>query len=658
MTAPTRNEWNDATAERLAEAVGSLAGTRDLARACAVALEAAIDLTGAAGGEVVTVDGEGSMVPRVRRGEDRGERPPRVSELVSAGRVLGRLLLWGGSGDDHPALRVLGTQLGQVLGNLWMEQHAERQRARTTRFAEAVRALRDVHPTEQAVMRMLEEARRLVDAAAAALVTGIPGDPGPTVSLGLEPAMERELSVLMAGEPALALDAGRGWAGPVAPGSPLRGAGMTGWAVVPVGQPSERIGALAVVTRSARGVPQDDLELLLGLADHATTALGAAALRERLEDLATVDAGTRFFNGRYFTTRLEQEAHRALRTGDTLSLLVVGVDGLDRLRDTAGAGEAEKAVQALADFMVPRLRATDIGCRTAPDELAVILPSAAGLDAYLVGERLRAGFAPDASLGWGVSLSLGVATFPDPAGTSDQLDAFAHAALGFARRSGGDRVFLYEREVAAALEAEDRRGRVVEESLLTTISALAVAVDERHPTTRAHSTNVARVAALLAEELGLPRDRVEDVRLAGLLHDVGKIGVTDELLVRPGPLTEDEWDEIRQHPEIGYRMLSAPRLREVREWVRLHHERPDGAGYPLGLRGEQIPLEARIVSVANALDAMTGDRPYRPGIPFAQAVQTIAAGAGTQFDAGVVDVLLRLAARGENELRPETDDPE
>lgn len=656
MTARTRSEWNDATAERLAEAVGALANERDLERVCAIALEAALDLTGAAGGEVVTIDDAGGMAPRGRAGAERGDRAPHVCELCSAGRPFGRLILWGEGVGEHPALRVLCSQLGQVLANLWMEASVARQRGRARRFAEAVRALRDVHPTEQAVLRLLEESQRLVSAAASSLVTGLPGDPGPTVSVGLEPALEREVAGLIGGAPAPSLDAGRGWAGPVPSGSPLRAAGMVGYAVVPVGQPRERIGALAVLTRHQKGLPQDELDALVSLADHATTALGAAALRERLDDLATVDPSTRFFNGRYFGTRLEQEAHRALRNGDTLSLVVVGIDGLDQLRAASGGAAAERVVGALADFMVPRLRATDIGCRTAPDELSVILPSAAGLDAYLVGERIRAGFSPDASLGFGVSLSVGVATFPDPAGTADQLDSFAHTALKFARRSGGDRVFLYDREVAESLDAEDRRERQVEESLLTTITALASAVDERHPTTRRHSRNVARIAALLAEEIGLPRDRVEDIRLAGLLHDVGKIGVTDELLVRPGPLTPDEWVEVRQHPEIGYRMLSAPRLREVREWVRLHHERPDGTGYPLGLAAGNIPIEASIVAVANALDAMTCDRPYRQAIPFEDAVARIDAGSGTQFDPAVVAVLLRLTERGETGVRPDTGD--
>ncbi|HWH15379.1 MAG TPA: HD domain-containing phosphohydrolase [Miltoncostaeaceae bacterium] len=646
MGTGTRSSWNEQAAERLADAVAALANERDVDRVCALALEAALAISGAAGGEVVAADENGVTAPRARAGEERGQRPPEVTELTTGGRTLGRLVVWGDRPAGAPALRVLAAQLSQVLANLLMEGAVARQRGRARRFAEAVRALRDAHPTETAVLRVLEEARRLVGGVAAALVTGLPHDPGPTVSLGLEPSLEREVAGLV---PAAAgpLGDGHGWAGPVPPGTPLRAAGMCALAIVPVGDPRERIGALCVLTAGPGALATDELETLLSLADHATTALGAAALRERLEDLATVDPATRFFNARYFRTRLEQESHRALRNGDTLSLLVVGLDGLAQVRAASGHAEAERAVSALAEFMVPRLRATDVGCRVGTDELAVILPSAAGLEAYLVAERIRAGFAPDAALGFGVSLSVGVASFPDPAGTADQLEAFAQAALGYARRAGGDHVFLYDREIAAGIEEEDRRERVAADAMLTTMSALAAAVDERHPSTRDHSRNVARVAALLAAELGLPGDRVEDVRLAGLLHDVGKVGVSEELLTRAGPLTAEEWAEVRQHPEIGYRMLSGPRMRGVREWIRHHHERPDGAGYPAGLRGDAIPLEARILSVANALDAMTGDRPYRPGVALEDALCAIDEAAGAQFDPAVVEVLLRLVARGE-----------
>lgn len=646
MNPRTSSDLDGSTEQVLADLGHVLAAGSDVPAVAMAALSAAVAISGAAGGEVVTVDDATTMVPRATLGGPRGGAPAVTTELPGPDGALGRITLWGDPAPAHPAVPVIAAQLGLAVRAMMNEREAVRRRDHTRRLAHAVRALRDVHPTEQAVLALLREAQAMTTSAASALITGLPGDPGPVVSLGLDPVLEPALAGLMTADAAVVLDAGQAFTAGLPGGSPLA-AVAGGYAAVPVGGPVERIGTLVVLTAAPSGLSPDLLDPLLGLADHATTALGAAALRERLRDLATVDATTRYFNERYFATRLEQEAHRALRIGDTLSLLIVRIEEFDQLRASAGAGAADKAVAALAEFMVPRLRATDIGCRTAPDEFALILPGAAGLDAFLIGERIRSGFGAEAALGWGVTLSVGVATFPEPAGTADQLDAFAHAAAEFARRNGSDRVFLYDREIAAGIDAADQRERQNAETLLTTISSLAAAIDERHPTTRLHSQNVARFAAMLAGELGLPADHVENVRLAGLLHDVGKVGVTDELLVRPGPLTLAEWKEMRQHPDMAHRMLSGTRLDGVPDWVRAHQERPDGAGYPRGLSGEQIPLEAGIVAVANALDTMIHDRPYRPAHPLEHAVDEITRGAGTQFMPAVVDALNAIVARGD-----------
>jgi diguanylate cyclase (GGDEF)-like protein/putative nucleotidyltransferase with HDIG domain len=574
-------------------------------------------------------------------------------ELRAGEAIVGRAIIWGGQADEAQAgVRVVCSQLAHALGNCALEARLEHQQSRERRFAEAVRAMRSQASTELAVTALVRQARHLVGARAAALVVGFPRTPGCAVCEGLEPILERELAAVVAGEVRLAVAEGRPWAGPVPVSSSLRGEGHLGLALAPVGDGDDSIGILAVLTHDPVGLAVDDLEALAGLAGHAAAALGAAALKERVEDLGTVDPVTRFFNERYYRTRLEQEAHRALRQRETLSLLIIALDGLDRVRQTEGQAAADRAMQALSDTLVPRLRATDVGCRISPNEVAVVLPTSTGLDAFRVGERVRASFGTAAALEHGVSLSMGVASFPDQTTGAGQLADCARQALVYARRHGSERTFLYDRDVASVLDDEDRRARIAEETLITTISALAGAVDERHASTRDHSSNVARVAALLAEELGLAGDRIEDVRLAGLLHDVGKIGVSDELIVRAGPLSADEWQEMRQHPEIGHRMLSGTRLRDVREWVLHHHERTDGTGYPTGLVGEQIPLEARLIAVANALDTMTHDRPYRLALSFDEAMHEITAGSGTQFDPVVVDALGRLIERGTPGIRP------
>jgi putative nucleotidyltransferase with HDIG domain len=177
------------------------------------------------------------------------------------------------------------------------------------------------------------------------------------------------------------------------------------------------------------------------------------------------------------------------------------------------------------------------------------------------------------------------------------------------------------------------------------VLTLAEALDIRDTGTARHSRTVGGYAELMARELGLEPALVERVRLAGVLHDVGKIGVPDAILGKRGPLNPSEWLEMRKHPEIGARILGSPYFDDLRLWVLAHHERPDGRGYPFGLAGDEIPLEARIVAVADAYEAMTTDRVYRPSLGEAAAREELRRCAGTQFDERVVEAFLHALER-------------
>ncbi len=176
-------------------------------------------------------------------------------------------------------------------------------------------------------------------------------------------------------------------------------------------------------------------------------------------------------------------------------------------------------------------------------------------------------------------------------------------------------------------------------------SALALAVDAKDSYTRSHCQTVSQLSAVIAAELGLEGDRVARVRLAGLLHDVGKIGVPDAILNKPAALTDDEFELMKRHSLLGCDIVEAAEMHDEARWVRHHHERYDGSGYPDGLAGDEIPLESRIILVADAFEAMTSDRPYRraPGQEF--AVAELASNAGGQFDPRVVQALCRALDR-------------
>ena len=157
----------------------------------------------------------------------------------------------------------------------------------------------------------------------------------------------------------------------------------------------------------------------------------------------------------------------------------------------------------------------------------------------------------------------------------------------------------------------------------------------------------------MANELGFEPDHVERIRLAGIVHDIGKTGVSDRLLSKSGPLDPDEWRSIRTHPEIGARLLAHPEFEDLRGWVAAHHERPDGKGYPLGLAGSEIPIEARIIAVADAYEAMSSERAFRPALGEDMASAELRAGAGTQFDADLVSLFLDALAREQAPALPQ-----
>ncbi len=177
-------------------------------------------------------------------------------------------------------------------------------------------------------------------------------------------------------------------------------------------------------------------------------------------------------------------------------------------------------------------------------------------------------------------------------------------------------------------------------------TALSNAIDARDAYTRGHSERVAEYAALLAKELKLPEDRIELIRYVGLLHDVGKIGIRDAIMKKQGAYTYEEYEEMKTHAKLGAQMLSGVSfLGEGQEWVKYHHERWDGKGFPDGLKGEEIPLEARIIACADAFDAMTTDRPYKAKLTLAEAKEELKRCSGTQFDPEVVDAMIRIIDR-------------
>ena len=631
---------------RLAEIIERMSAERRPDRLAPSVLAAALAATGARGGRLVGQLASGRLGVLATEGEETAGASVIAAELQGRDGSLGHIEVWGAPDEDaaEAALRLVAAVCARSLETLGIERERADERIRARRLGAAATAVHEPRDPREAVARVLSEARALVGAPAAALLAA--GTPAPEVAAydGLETLSPEDLAALVPPARREELAEGRSWRGPLPDDSALRARGFASAALVGIG-PRASLGVLAVFGDTEVPVTQNDLDVLAELAGHVATALTMSILRQEVRELGTVDPTTRFFNARYFQNRLDQECQRALRAGVPLSVAIMSLDGLSDMRGRGEGVMAEAAVEALAVHVAERLRGMDVGCRISDDELAVILPEVEGLDALRVAERTRAtiGAAPARA---GFTLSVGVASFPSQAGRPESLVDNAARALEWARSHGGDRTFLYHSETAEILRGEAREDEPADDEVLTTILALVATIDARHPSTANHSENVGRLSSLIAAEMGLDPDRAENVRVAGLLHDVGKIGVSDEVIAPDGALTEAQEEELRRHPEIGERMLSGSRLAHVAPWVLHHHERVDGLGYPSGLSGEAIPVESRIIAVADAFDHLTAGGPGRLPLTIADAMLELEARSGGEFDPVAVAALRALVGRG------------
>jgi diguanylate cyclase (GGDEF)-like protein len=318
-----------------------------------------------------------------------------------------------------------------------------------------------------------------------------------------------------------------------------------------------------------------------------------------------------------------------------VALVMIDLNGLKGVNDAAGHQAGDRLIKSVAAALRDNARGGDGVYRVGGDEFAAVLPGAAAWDAFDFTQRLHAVLAAGRA-----SVSAGVAATATGGGRG-ALIAAADAALITAKRTGRATVIHTAGMVAApGASAPDLR----QQSALA--SALARAVDAKDSWTRSHCETVAELCALIATGLGLDADRVEELRLAGLVHDVGKIGVPDAILQKPAALDEAEYATVKAHATLGHKILSGTELTREAFWVLHHHERIDGGGYPHGLRGDRIPLESRIIHVADAFEAMTSDRPYRRGMPEIDAIAELRRHAGTQFDPVCVDALVAALDAG------------
>jgi diguanylate cyclase (GGDEF)-like protein/putative nucleotidyltransferase with HDIG domain len=360
--------------------------------------------------------------------------------------------------------------------------------------------------------------------------------------------------------------------------------------------------------------------------------------------LALTDPLTGLGNHRHFHERLQRDLATADHDGLPLTVCILDLDNFKDINDRFGHPAGDRVLAQVA----ARLRQDGEAFRLGGDEFALLLPGRREREALnivegVLGRVSRLEPAP----GMAVRASAGIAMYPQMGvGRTDLLQA-ADRALYVAKEEarGAARVFRPNLDELAELDrlaaGRDRGAR------LRAAASLAHAVDERDAYTGSHSHMVGELAARIAGLLELEPEDVELVRLAGSLHDLGKLAIPEEILRKPAPLNEAERLVLERHPQIGFRMLESLGIEPVATWVLHHHERWDGDGYPHRLEAEEIPLGARILLVADAYDAMTSDRVYRSRISHEQAVAELERCAGAQFDPRLVGLFIAGVERSE-----------
>jgi len=448
-------------------------------------------------------------------------------------------------------------------------------------------------------------------------------------------------------------------------------------------------GVLYVETVDCIDISEEESLLLHTLADLISGALHNALTFQKAQEQAITDGLTGVKTHRFFMEALSSEWKRSSRAGRSFALVLMDLDRFKFVNDFYGHLEGDLVLQRVGQILETNCRRSDVVARYGGDEFVILMPETTMEQARQLAGKLRGWVASDPLLREkNISASFGIACYPLHGSSPQELIQVADASMYLSKHQGGNtvstadhvdpnearrwkrdvleaylgvtlkRLFatgpeafeeIYQRlrQFTDSLPATEIAGASagpssVPQSILDTVTSLAYAVDAKDQYTQGHSQKVSAYAALLAEALGMSEPEVEEVRLAAVLHDVGKVGIPEAILNKSGPLNPEEWETMKTHVLFGSRILEplVP-LARIREMVLHHHEFFDGSGYPKALSGEAIPLGARIITIADSYDTITSDRSYKKGRTAEQALSELERCANTQFDARLIGAFVR-----------------
>ena len=427
-------------------------------------------------------------------------------------------------------------------------------------------------------------------------------------------------------------------------------------------------------------VGKDSLENHIGLfsfiANYCALFMQNVELLEQTNKYANTDTLTGLYTHRGFQEVLSAELKKAEENESNLSIIMLDINNISKINRELGHYKGDEVIKLLAEKVKQNIRSTDKAGRYGGDEIAIILPDTSTADAKYLAEYitycLSCCFIDDVGP---VKVAVGIATYPECSKDQEKLLILAEQAMYISQAKGykegmsaivssADYNFWDDEALNSFAEVVAKRHSqlgidfgeellhkfnneqiVSHNHLMELANSLAGAIDAKDPYTKGHSTSVSRYSEALARAINLPEDEVERIKLGALLHDVGKIGIPENVLKKPGKLEGEEWEIMKQHPVIGAEKVLAPNdaLRDLIPIVKYHHEHVDGSGYPDHLKGDDIPLAARIVAVADTFHALISDRPYRKGMSVEKACEILKDGAGKIWDSDLVRQFIAIA---------------
>lgn len=378
-----------------------------------------------------------------------------------------------------------------------------------------------------------------------------------------------------------------------------------------------------------------------------------ASLYAEMQNEARRDALTGLYNRSYFLRHVKEDFD--ISRHDKFSLLLLSLDDFRLFNELYGVAEGDIALRTIADILQKVVAAKGIVSRYGGKEFMVSLPFCDALTAENIAQECRQWLnrylkSDEHKIRMTLTFCVGICSYPAAASNLDDLLSYTSMAVYSAKKNGKNNTFVYAKQqglAPASVEEEAQRKRQLSENCASTIYALTAAIDAKDHYTFKHSNNVSKYSALLAEAISLDIEHVEIIRQAGLLHDIGKIGVPESILSKTGRLTDEELEIMKQHVEGSISMIRhLPSLDYVIPAAIGHHERWDGTGYPRRISGENIPIGARCLCLADAFDAMTSERSYRKALPVETAIAEIERNLGLQFDPVLGKKFIELVKNG------------